>query len=325
MIEARPGATSVSVPRFVDRTILFRFHSWIFVTYGLFVAAAFLWQLCGGLLYGAMAGRALAPAARFYLLVFWPSVVLGGRLLSALLHPQRLWAEPRRTLLQPGYMLHGGLLGGLVSTVVWSRMTGRSVLGELDAIAFAAPLTESLCRVGCFVYGCCWGRSTASRLGVAYRSRDAKVLRLRPCLHGVRLHPAQLYTAAVHVAQFVGVALLAHVATYDGVIVGTYLCTHSLARWMLERYRDDDRGVAMGSVSKTAVYAGLALLVGLGILAVGGPPTRPYPPSLGWWTVFADPLVALGTLVSTVLVATAFGLHRHRVGSWIAPDREGVS
>jgi phosphatidylglycerol:prolipoprotein diacylglycerol transferase len=312
------------MPGLIDRTVLLRRGSWIFVTYGLFVAAAFLWQFVGGLAYAAMAGRALRPVALFYLLLFWPSVVVGGRLLSALLHPRRLWLEPRRALLEPGYMLHGGVLGGLVSTVLWALATGRPVLGELDAIAFAAPLTESWCRLGCLLYGCCWGRPTSCRLGMAYSSRDAKVLRVRPHLRGVALHPVQLYTAGVHAAQFVALVLLATVARFDGLVVGFYLATHSVARWVLERYRADDRGVLVGCVSMTAVYAGITLVLGFGIITVGahGSTTSLHTPEPQWWTVLANPMIAALTLLSTLLVAAAFGIHRHRVGSWIAPRKD---
>ena len=88
------------------------------------------------------------------------------------------------------------------------------LLTLLDASCFCLPLGEAVARVGCHVYGCCWGRPTGTARGLCYHSPDAKVVRCKPHLRGVPLHPAQLYGAlssAVLFAVFLyGVDLYNH-------------------------------------------------------------------------------------------------------------------
>jgi len=64
-----------------------------------------------------------------------------------------------QALWQPGggLVFYGGVVGGLLSAVVYCLVTGAQLRNMLDVLA--APLAVGLAfgRIGCFMAGCCWG------------------------------------------------------------------------------------------------------------------------------------------------------------------------
>lgn len=139
------------------------------------------------------------------LLVAIPAGMLGANLLAAWTTGQ----APASPLPAPrwwwmgGKSAYGGLLLGTAAGALVARLRGLSIARLFDAAAPGLALGACLARLGCFLGGCCWGRPTASFLGVhfpdGHPGRDA-LLPSDP--RG--LHPTQLYLAA---AAF-GIAVL---------------------------------------------------------------------------------------------------------------------
>ena len=172
-----------------NRTILFRSGRFIFVTYGLVNATAFVAGALAALTHASLTGLDPSRFLLFSTLFLLPAVLLGSRLFSLLLEWRELCRWPLQTLVKPGYMLHGGVLGGAAAVLAYSSATDWPALALMDAWAFALPLGESIARIGCHVYGCCWGRETEGRLAIRYTSEHAKVLRLHPHLRGKKTLP----------------------------------------------------------------------------------------------------------------------------------------
>src|SRR5690606_12240509 len=168
---------------FHNRTILFRIGNWIFTTYAFLAGTAFAVGFGGALWYCAMAGLDVVYMAKLYLFVVVPAVLVGLRAFSVLLEWRELFSRPLATPIKPGYMRHGGIARGTIALVAISHYTGIPLLVLMDAPALSLPLGEAIARLGCFVYGCCWGRRTTSRFGVRYTSEHAKVVRCAPHLH----------------------------------------------------------------------------------------------------------------------------------------------
>ena len=249
-----------------NRTVLFQLGNWIFVTFGLFVGLGFFLGFSCGMWYDAMSGQDVSMKARFYLFGLLPFVLIGARFFSILLEWRLIFCDPYATLFKPGYMLHGGLFGGLAALWVYSVMSDQNMARVLDTAAFAFPLGASVGRLGCYVYGCCWGKPTSSRFGVRYLSESAKVVRCDPELRGVRIHPVQLYGALLYLLMFIAfVSLLPH-KRFDGMFMVLFCLIQPILRVILETFRQDDRGRFLGPLTHTHLYS--AILFGLGWLGL---------------------------------------------------------
>ncbi|MFH1178076.1 MAG: prolipoprotein diacylglyceryl transferase family protein, partial [Acidobacteriota bacterium] len=83
------------------------------------------------------------------------------------------------------------------------------------------------------------------------------------------LHPSQLYEAAFNLTNYLFLAGLFRRRPRAGTVLGAYLVTYGVGRFLLEYLRGDpDRGFVLGGVLSTsqAIAAGL-VVAGIGLLA----------------------------------------------------------
>ncbi len=311
---------------FHNHTVLFKAGRVIFVTYGLFVAAAFIAGTGVAAVYSQMIGLDPIQLLGFSSLILLPAVLIGARLFSILLEWRELFVRPIQTLLKPGYMLHGGVGGGALAIAIYAYATGTPVLALTDAWAFALPLGESIARIGCHVYGCCWGKPTTGSLGIRYTNPDAKVVRCAPHLTGRRLYPAQLFGTGAYLGQFgIQLALLGLIS-HQGMMTGLYLVLHPIIRVLLERFRSDDRGKLFGPITHTNLYSLVQFAIGLILIGLS-PNVAPSIVAVFDWAMVAhliEPHLAVFLAFNALVVGLAFGLHIDTVGSWIAPHRHST-
>jgi phosphatidylglycerol---prolipoprotein diacylglyceryl transferase len=321
-----PGLLRRWILDFHNRTILFRVGNWIFTTYAFLAGAAFAVGFAGSLWYNAMLGLDVLLIAQLYLFLVVPAVLVGLRVFSIMLEWRDLFKRPLATIIKPGYMLHGGIAGGTIGLFAVSSITGVPLLRLLDAPALALPLGEAIARLGCYVYGCCWGRPTSSRFGVRYTSSDAKVVRCAPHLHNVKIHPAQLYALVIYLAMFAVFYAALPYLPFDGALTGMYLIFHSVIRYTLEYFRQDDRGKLWGKLTHTNLYSALMVLGGVICLGYGALYSANIAPDMSVRFVHVVtnssimPWIALYGLV----FGFAYGVHYRKVGSWIAAKSGGM-
>jgi prolipoprotein diacylglyceryl transferase len=321
-----PGLLQRWILDFHNRTVLFRVGNWIFTTYAFLAGAAFAMGFGGSLWYCAMVGLDVVYMAKLYLFLVVPAVLVGLRVFSIMLEWRDLFRRPLATIVKPGYMLHGGIAGGTIALVAISSIVGAPALRILDAPALALPLGEAIARLGCYVYGCCWGRPTSSRFGVRYTSCDAKVVRCAPHLHNVRIHPAQLYALVIYLAMFaVFYAALPYVP-FDGALTGAYLIGHSVIRYTLEYFRQDDRGKLWGKLTHTNLYSALMILGGLACLVYGATygAQAPIDMSVRFVHVLTDESIMPWIGLYGLVFGFAYGVHYRKVGSWIGAKSGGM-
>ncbi len=305
-------------------TVLFRRGDLIYTTYGVLVGLAFLVGVTVALWHDAMVGADIGARAAFYLTLMVPGVLLGARAFSVLLEWRQVFRHPLTALFKPGYMLHGGVAGGAVALLGYAAYTGESALLIADSAALALPVGEAIARLGCLVYGCCWGAPTGSVLGIRYTSSDAKVNRCAAHPHGTKLHPAQLYASLLHVGLFVALLTVLPHKAFDGMIAALYLVAHPVLRVALERFRSDDRGRLLGPLTHTHLYAGIQALSGAAMfgLLLGGGGALAVDAGAHLGQVWSHPAAVAAIGVVSLAVALVFGLHRGEVGSWLKPRRE---
>ncbi len=311
---------------FHNKTILFRAGNWIFVTYGLLAGLAFLVGQTTANWYHGVVGAKPIEIAPYYTFFLIPMVLMGARAASIMLEWRQLFRKPLQTLVKPGYMLHGGVFGGMLAAVGISQITGVGLLVMLDALGVCVAIGEAVCRLGCYVYGCCWGKPTESEYGVAYTSEHSKVVRCCPDLKGVKIHPAQLYALLAHMVQFTIFYLLLPYKMFDGMFAGLYLITHPIIRVIMERFRQDDRGKLIGPLTHTNLYSAIQVVLGVAVLSIGfaAGSNLAVNMQVSWLGTMAHPQMGLYSLITFVAAILAFGVHYKKVGSWVHHRSEGM-
>jgi phosphatidylglycerol:prolipoprotein diacylglycerol transferase len=150
-------------------------------------------------------------------------------------------ANPREVFssatLQSGGTFYGGLLGGLLWTLLYTRYEKMPLLSTLDVSAAPVALGHAIGRVGCFAAGCCFGKPTSLPWGVAFTSDIAARISGTPL--NTPLHPTQLYEAALEFLNFLFLYFVGRRWRFPGQSVGAYLALYGVERGLLEFLRDD--------------------------------------------------------------------------------------
>jgi phosphatidylglycerol---prolipoprotein diacylglyceryl transferase len=193
-------------------------------------------------------------------------VLLGGRLGYVffynlpyyLHHPAQIIA-----MWDGGMSFHGGLIGVILATVVFSRKSGISFLSLAELVVPVAPLGLFLGRLGNFINGELWGRPS----DVPW----AMIFPRAPLVHGAMVprHPSQLYEAILEgLVLFAILWTLARKPRSEGVIFGTFLAFYGLFRFLVEFFRQPDQqlGFIGGFITMGQILSIPMILIGLGII-----------------------------------------------------------
>lgn len=204
-------------------------------------------------------------------------VVLGGRLGFVLFYnPSHFIAHPAEILQvwQGGMSFHGGFIGVIVATILYTRAKRMPLLQVGDAVALAAPIGLLLGRLANFINGELYGRPTDVSWAMQFPLQDP----VTGARDWSRLteprHPSQLYEAALE-----GLLLLLvmwFLATRKewlktpGALVGVFFIGYGAARFFVEYFRQwdpqlsdmvRDYGISMGQVlSLPMVFIGAGFL-----------------------------------------------------------------
>jgi phosphatidylglycerol:prolipoprotein diacylglycerol transferase len=195
------------------------------------VHSLFLWVLLGGFM----------GAKLLYLIVNAKTINYGSGLLS---------------ILTQGYVVYGGIIGGIIATLVYCKIKGIGILDCLDLLAPSVALAQGFGRIGCFLAGCCWGAETRTWFAVIFPEDS-----IAP--DGVPLIPAQLVSAALCFLLFVILQRYSIRAFSKGELFGLYLLLYSIGRFCIEFFRGDvDRG-NIGVLSTSQFIAIFVLIIGV--------------------------------------------------------------
>tara|TARA_B110000261_G_C13029677_1_gene335738 strand:- start:464 stop:1237 length:774 start_codon:yes stop_codon:yes gene_type:complete len=162
-------------------------------------------------------------------------VILGGRLGYALFYNLKFYIENPIEILMVwngGMSFHGGLIGVIVASKLFSSKHKVNQFIFLDLVALSAPIGIFFGRVANFINSELYGRSTDLPWSVQFLLID-----------NVKRHPSQLYEAF-----FEGVILFLILQYFfkkdylqnSGQISGLFLIFYSLFRFLAEFFRSPD-------------------------------------------------------------------------------------
>ena len=192
--------------------------------------------------------------------IFW-CAVLGGSAGSRLLYyivsfrdilkdPSILWN------FQNGWVVYGGIIGGVLASMVYCRYKKADFVRYLDLVIPAVAFAQGCGRIGCFFAGCCYGRETDSIFHIQYWQSEYAP-------NGVKLIPTQIYSS---IGDFALAFLLCAYAKREpkkGKVAAGYGILYSIGRFVIEMFRNDHRG-ALGALSTSQMISIVILVLGIG-------------------------------------------------------------
>jgi phosphatidylglycerol:prolipoprotein diacylglycerol transferase len=205
---------------------------------------AYLVGIVGGWWYLLkMLDRPGAPMARRHAddMVFYGTlgVILGGRLGYVLFYrPDYYLANPAEILQiwDGGMSFHGGAIGTGFAMLYLAWRNKLSALRVHDYIVCVVPIGLFLGRLANFVNGELWGRTTDVAWAVVFPEGGP-----------LGRHPSQLYEAALEGLLLFAVLNLMFWKTdaryQPGKLLGTFLLGYGLSRFVVEFFRQPDRGL----------------------------------------------------------------------------------
>lgn len=91
--------------------------------------------------------------------------ILGAKLLYYVTIFDEILANPKKLLdINDGFVVYGGIIGGVLGGYVLSRIKHISFFQYADLVMPSVALAQGFGRIGCFLAGCCYGMPTHSLL-----------------------------------------------------------------------------------------------------------------------------------------------------------------
>ena len=203
-------------------------------------------------------------------------VVLGGRLGFVLFYNPAYYAQNPIEILQVwqgGMSFHGGFLGVVIATILFTRSRGIALWQAADAVALAAPTGLLFGRLSNFINGELYGRATDVWWAMQFPTTDAYGRRDWTNLTEPR-HPSQLYEAFLE--GLVLFIVMWAVALRGGLkrpslMVGIFFFGYGASRFFVEFFRQWDPqlsemvatyGITMGQIlSLPMIVLGLLMIL----------------------------------------------------------------
>ncbi|MFH5806378.1 prolipoprotein diacylglyceryl transferase [Alienimonas sp. DA493] len=251
--------------------------------YGVMIFCGFV---AGGWTGLRRARRAGLPDGLVYDLTFWAFAAgIGGARLNYLMRfHERVFAAPEGrslslaeaafravNLTDGGLVLLGGVVGAAIAFIFVCHRWRVSPLLVADVAIPSAFLGLAFGRIGCLMYGCCWGDRCElpwaihfPEGGVTYEALVGRGFLSPDAPRTYGLHPTQLYSS------FNALVLAALTAAYfprrprNGAVLALALLTYPPARATLEALRGDDTGFLDTGLTHAQTVA--IVLFGLGLL-----------------------------------------------------------
>ncbi len=224
---------------------------------------------------------------------------------GALCHPDTGRCHPGRDCFaslkfwQGGLAFYGAFIAAVPFALFFTRRRGMDRGRVLDIAAFGFPIGQAFGRAGCFLAGCCFGRTTEGPLGVRFKGYVAKLGPDTTCPPGYDLvateagqeicafgrpafmshaehghldigsklslpvHPTQLYESGFALLAFFYIYFWRRThSRFGGQAFGEYALAYGGFRFVVEFFRDDARGLWFGGLVSTSQLVALPIIAG---------------------------------------------------------------
>lgn len=179
---------------------------------------------------------------------------IGAKLLYCIVEINAFLNDPMRILSGNGFVLYGGIIGGILAAMIYCKFKRVSFLQYFDLTVPSVALAQGFGRIGCFLAGCCYGRETDSAIGIVFHNSP-----IAP--NGVKLIPTQLFSSAGDFLIAVVLLVYARKDRKTGKVGALYLILYSMGRFIIEFFRNDYRG-SIGILSTSQFISLIILVIG---------------------------------------------------------------
>tara|TARA_B110000008_G_C16964210_1_gene561323 strand:+ start:1347 stop:2180 length:834 start_codon:yes stop_codon:yes gene_type:complete len=130
-----------------------------------------------------------------------------------------------------GLSFHGGLLGVIISLIIFCRRKNIEFLRLMDGVALSMPIGLGLVRIGNFLNGELFGKATNAEWGFIFPTDPFGILR----------HPSQLYESLGEgLLLFLILLLISQKTNIKGIVSSSFLIFYGSIRFIIEFFRQPD-------------------------------------------------------------------------------------
>jgi len=199
-------------------------------------------------------------------LLLWalPIAIISARIYYVIFRWEHYVDNPIKifAIWEGGLAIHGGVLGGVITAIIFAKKRGLSPWKLLDIAAPSILIAQAIGRWGNFmnqeVYGGPVTREFLEGLMLPRFIIDQMYI------NGVYYHPTFLYESLWNFAGVIILLYLRRVNLRNGEIFFSYLIYYSIGRFFIEGMRLDN--LMIGDGLRTAQIASIVLIVGSAFL-----------------------------------------------------------
>lgn len=196
------------------------------------------------------------------------SGVLGSRIAYVIEHWKSEFAADPVSIIridQGGLMFYGGFILATAVFAGWCFFKKEKPLALADLLSTVVPLGHAFGRIGCFFYGCCYGKQSDCSVAVSFpRGSPAWYEQLNAgqlasaARESIPVLPTQLFEAGANLLLFAVLFLVYR--RFSRGTTALYLIGYAVIRFGVEYLRGDPRAaVGPFSISQTISLALLAV------------------------------------------------------------------
>jgi len=267
------------------------YTNFTFNTYGFLLALAFV---TGLFVMARLAARDGLDKQKVYDLGLWvlAASLIGSKALMVIAEWDSYYRDNPSQIFtldffRSGGVFYGGFIGAVIASVIVMRIYKLPWWRTADACAPGIAIGQVIGRLGCFSAGCCWGKPTTAWCGVHFtdegnritgvptivsqlsdpiqqRVWSERLADLGGDLAPLHLHPAQLYEAGATLLIFIALLLMLRRRRFHGQIILAYAILYSVARFIIEYWRNDPRG----EIFDLSTSQFIAIIIFIGALAM---------------------------------------------------------
>ncbi len=192
------------------------------------------------------------------------AAVVGGKLFIIFEDPKLYLQDPGRLIrnFSNGFVFYGSLLFAIPTMLLFFKYNKMPVWGMLDIMAGTTCIVHAFGRMGCFMAGCCYGKTHEGFFSVTFTDPMCKAEPLN-----TPLYPTQLYSSLMIIGILVIIIFISQRKKFDGQLFMLYLMLYAIGRSIIEIFRGDlDRGFIIDGILSNSQF--ISLLVFLGALII---------------------------------------------------------
>ena len=189
--------------------------------------------------------------AIIFLLTASAGAILGSHILYVIINSNQISNitpfKDAAYLFFNGSIFYGGLLGACLIVYIF-RKYFNNIQTIIAIVTPALPLFHFFGRLGCFMYGCCFG--VESYLGFEFHASPIELA------NGVKRLPIQLIESVFNIVLFILLHKLRKLTPLHNILFFIYLLLYSTGRFIIEYFRGDVyRGIWLFNLSTSQIIS----------------------------------------------------------------------